>query len=143
MGVRRLLSVRRSAVETAEQIAPAVASLAIVIICSYAVAANQARIATVGVEVMLLVILVNALGYLLGWVLARWYGFDHRHQVTLSIEIGMQNAGMGVALALAHFSAETALPGALFAAWSVITSALISALLRWKSGRPQADVPTG
>lgn len=35
----------------------------------------------------------------------------------------MQNAGLGVALALKHFQPETALPGALFAVWCIITAA--------------------
>lgn len=130
MILRRALSRAPRAVETAEAAAPAIAALAIVVICSYAVAANQERIANVGFVVMGLVILVNAAGYVAGWLLARLYGFDQSHRVTLSIEIGMQNAGMGVALALAHFSPAAALPGALFAAWSVLTSAGITAYLR-------------
>jgi len=80
--------------------------------------------------VVTLVILVNALGYLAGWLLARWYGFDAQHRLTLAIEIGMQNAGLGVALALAHFSPITALPGALFAVWCILTAAGASAWLR-------------
>ena len=116
--------------ETARSISPAVAAIAIVIICSYAVAANQERIAVVGGWVIVTVILLNALGYLAGWWLARMYGFDANYRLTLAIEIGMQNAGLGVALALAHFSAETALPGALFAVWCILTAAGASSWLR-------------
>ncbi len=119
----RLLTVAR-------EISPAVAAIAIVIICSYAVAANQERIAVVGGWVILAVILVNALGYLLGWQLARLYGFDAHHRLTLSIEIGMQNAGLGVALALKHFDPQSALPGALFAFWCILTAAGASSWLR-------------
>ncbi len=115
---------------TVEEIAPAVAALAIIIICSYAVAANHDRIAEVGSTVIVLVILLNALGYLIGGLLARIYKFDRRHQLTLAIEIGMQNAGLGVALALKHFPAETALPGALFAVWCIVTAAGASAWYR-------------
>lgn len=116
----------------ASEIAPAIASLAIIVICAYAVAKNQQQIASVGVLVFVLVILLNALGYLAGWYLAKLYRFDQVHQLTLSIEIGMQNAGMGVALALAHFSdqPEVALPGALFAVWCIITAAGASSWLR-------------
>jgi BASS family bile acid:Na+ symporter len=127
MLVRRLLG---TYLEQAKQIAPAVATIAIIIICSFAVAKNQARIAEVAGVVIALVILVNALGYLAGWLLARWYGFDAQHRLTLAIEIGMQNAGLGVALALAHFSPITALPGALFAVWCILTAAGASAWLR-------------
>jgi BASS family bile acid:Na+ symporter len=116
--------------ETARTLSPAVAAIAIVVICSYAVAANQERIALVGGWVIVMVILINGLGYLAGWGLARLYGFDALHRLTLAIEIGMQNAGLGVALALRHFSPETALPGALFAFWCILTAAAASAWLR-------------
>ncbi|MCW9023285.1 MAG: bile acid:sodium symporter family protein [Gammaproteobacteria bacterium] len=118
----------------AKEFAPALASLAIIIICSYAVAANQTRISNVGIDVLMLVILLNALGYLSGWFLARLYGFDMRHRLALAIEIGMQNAGLGVVLALEHFkdTPETALPGALFAVWCILTAAGATSYLRWK-----------
>lgn len=127
MVLRRLLGNR---LEVARQIAPAVAAVAIVIICSYAVAANQERIANLGGLVMLAVILINALGYFAGWGLARLYRFDYRHRLALAVEIGMQNAGLGVALALEHFTPETALPGALFAVWCILTAAGASGYLR-------------
>ena len=117
-------------------IAPALAVLSIVIICSYAVAANQARIAEVGAQLFMIVILVNLLGYLVGWQLARCYRFEKKLQIALTIEIGMQNAGLGVALALKHFPPETALPGALFAFWCVLTAAGMTGYLRRKPGVP-------
>jgi len=106
-----------------ERTAPGVAALAIIIICSYAVAANESRISQMGLSVLFLVIALNGLGYAGGWGLARLFGFDYRRRLTLAIEIGMQNAGLGVALALKHFSPETALPGALFAVWCILTGA--------------------
>ncbi|MDX1810408.1 MAG: bile acid:sodium symporter family protein [Gammaproteobacteria bacterium] len=112
------------------EIAPAIAVLAIVIICSYAVAANHDRIASMGMQLFVIVALINASGYLFGWYLAKLYGFDKRHQVALTIEIGMQNAGLGVALALKHFSPATALPGAIFAVWCILTAAGMTAYLR-------------
>ncbi len=130
LGLRRLLQLQRGMLDLAEQIAPAVASLSIILICSYAVAANQERLANVGATLIAVVVIVNALGYLLGWQAARLFGFDGRHQLTLAIEIGMQNAGLGVVLALKHFSPETALPGALFAVWCILTSAGAAAWLR-------------
>jgi BASS family bile acid:Na+ symporter len=135
MGVRRILGAR---VRQAREVAPAVAALAIIIICAYAVAANQARIAGIGAEVLVLVVLLNGAGYLAGWWLAALYRFDRRHQMTLAIEIGMQNAGLGVALALKHFSPETALPGALFAVWCILTAAGATAYFR--RARPAVEM---
>jgi len=110
----------------AEQIAPGIAAAAIIIICSYAVAANHDRIADTPTLVVMLVILLNGLGYALGWLAATLFHFDYSHKITLAIEIGMQNAGLGVALALKHFQPETALPGALFAVWCIITAAAMT-----------------
>jgi BASS family bile acid:Na+ symporter len=128
MALRTRLGPRQLA--AAGDIAPAIASLAILIICSYAVAANQTRIGEVGASVFACVIVVNALGYLAGWWLGRLYRFDKHYRFTLAVEIGMQNAGLGVALALAHFPPEAALPGALFAVWCILTAAGFSAWLR-------------
>ena len=116
-------------------------SLAIILICSYAVAANQERLANVGATLIAVVIIVNALGYLLGWQAARLFGFDGRHQLTLAIEIGMQNAGLGVVLALKHFEPETALPGAMFAVWCILTSAGAAAWLRRSKHRDAVLTP--
>jgi len=115
------------------EIAPAIAVLSIVIICSYVVAANQERIADVGIQLLMTVAIINLLGYLAGWQLARLYGFEKKLQIALSIEIGMQNAGLGVALALKHFPPETALPGALFAVWAILTAAGMTAYLKKNS----------
>jgi BASS family bile acid:Na+ symporter len=141
LALRRLLQTQRGMLDAAEQVAPAVASLAIVLICSYAVAANQERLAHVGSTLVAVVIIVNALGYLLGWQAARLFGFDGRHQLTLAIEIGMQNAGLGVVLALKHFEPETALPGALFAVWCILTSAGAAAWLRQSKHREAVLTP--
>jgi BASS family bile acid:Na+ symporter len=133
MAVRRTLGRHLREVR---DLAPALAAVAIVVICSYAVAANQSRIAEVGGWVLLMVVTINACGYLAGWWLAWLYGFDRRHQLTLAIEIGMQNAGLGVALALEHFQPATALPGALFAVWCILTAAGASS---WLRRHPVAD----
>ncbi|MDQ6971787.1 MAG: bile acid:sodium symporter family protein [Mariprofundaceae bacterium] len=125
--------------QRAEAMAPGIAALAIIIICSYAVAANQTRIADTPLLVIGLVILLNALGYGLGWLAAGLFRFDLSHRITLSIEIGMQNAGLGVALALKHFQPETALPGALFAVWCILTAAGMTRLLRHR--QQQAGTP--
>ncbi|PHS72892.1 MAG: bile acid:sodium symporter [Cycloclasticus sp.] len=112
--------------------APTMASLAIIIICAYAVAANHDRLNSISTSLFVVIISVNALGYLFGWAVARFANFKASYRLTLAIEIGMQNAGLGVALALKHFSPETALPGALFAVWCVLTGAGASAWLKRK-----------
>jgi BASS family bile acid:Na+ symporter len=40
--------------------------------------------------------------------------------------VGMQNSGLGVALALEFFSATAALPGAIFSVWHNISGSLLA-----------------
>ncbi|MDY6980758.1 MAG: bile acid:sodium symporter, partial [Pseudomonadota bacterium] len=67
---------------TAREVAPGIAAIAIIVICAYAMAnaANHNALALrdYGLPVLGLVVLLNALGYAGGWLLARLYGFDHR-----------------------------------------------------------------
>ena len=119
------------------EFAPSMASLAIIIICAYAVAANHERLNNISTSLFIIIITVNALGYLFGWLFAKLFNFNASYRLTMAIEIGMQNAGLGVALALKHFSPETALPGALFAVWCVLTGAGASAWLRRKHANQQ------
>lgn len=138
IALQRVLGKRITA---AKAIAPGIAAIAIVIICSYAVASNHQYLSEVGPTVVMLVVVINLAGYALGWVVASVYGFDRSHRLTLSIEIGMQNAGLGVALALAHFTPLVALPGVLFAVWCILTAAGASAWLRRAESRKVQALP--
>jgi len=118
--------------EKAKEIAPGFASLAILLIVGFVTAANVERVQQVTGTVILLVILVNGLGYLLGWLIASLCRFEFTWRITMCIEIGMQNAGLGVILALAHFEPVAALPGALFAIWAILTGAGMTRALHRK-----------
>src|SRR5690606_8424445 len=81
-----------------------VSVVAIVAIVAAVVAGNQSKIATSSLLVFSVVVLHNMLGYVLGYLLARLSGMPLPQRKTLAIEVGMQNSGLGVALASAHFS---------------------------------------
>ncbi|MDP8234585.1 MAG: hypothetical protein P9M06_07320 [Candidatus Saelkia tenebricola] len=80
--------------------------------------------------ILIVVLLLNISGYSLGYGLAKLFKLNMKRRRTLSIEIGMQNAGLGTVLALKYFSSEVALPAALFVIVSVITSALLARVWR-------------
>lgn len=113
-----------------ETVAPGLAAAAILLIVGFVTAANAERISQLSGIMILLVVLVNGLGYLLGWWLGALCRFEFSWRMTLSIEIGMQNAGLGVILALTHFEPAAALPGALFAIWAILTAAGIAKYVR-------------
>ena len=86
---------------------PLVSVVAIVAIVAAVVAGNQSKIATSGLLVFSVVVLHNMLGYVLGYLLARLSGMPLPQRKTLAIEVGMQNSGLGVALASAGAPARS------------------------------------
>ena len=92
------------------------------------VAANAEYIREVGLKTGIAVVLHNLIGLALGYYVARLFGMEIPKARAISIEVGMQNSGLGVALARAHFGAIAALPSAIFSVWHNISG---SALAWW------------
>ncbi len=109
-------------------ILPSVSSAAIIFIVAVIVAANSQSIATVGLLVAIVAIIHNILGFSIGYWVARFFGMDVTRARAVSIEIGMQNSGLAVALANTFFGTLAALPGAIFSVWMNISG---SALAWW------------
>lgn len=117
-----------------EAVSPAVAVVAIVVICCFVIQGARDRLApaALGGGVFAWVVLLNALGFALGALLAGVYRLERPQRITLSIEVGMQNAGMGVVLATRTFPDRpaVAIPAALFTIWCILTAAGLIAVLR-------------
>jgi BASS family bile acid:Na+ symporter len=107
---------------------PSVSSSAIIFIVAVIVAANSASIASVGLLIAVIAIIHNILGFSIGYRVARLFGMEVNRARAVSIEIGMQNSGLAVALANNYFGALAALPGAIFSVWMNISG---SALAWW------------
>ena len=100
--------------------------VAIVFIIAIVVALNQGRIATIGLVTVTGIILHNLSGLTSGYWVAKWLGYDHKTCKTVAIEVGMQNSGLAVALAMKYFTPLSALPGAIFSVWHNISGALLA-----------------
>ena len=72
----------------------------------------------------------NSLGYLLGWNAGHLARFSKAKKRTLSIEVGMQNAGLATVLAGTFFAAQplSVLPCAISCAWHSISGTLLAGL---------------
>jgi bile acid:Na+ symporter, BASS family len=79
------------------------------------------------------VILHNSIGFLGGYYLPKHLGFDNKTCRTLAIEVGMQNSGLGVALAANYFTPLAALPSAFFSIWHNISGSVLAAYWTRKS----------
>lgn len=135
-------SLLRDKVKAAVAVLPLVSVVAIVAIVAAVVAGNQARIASSGLMIFAVVVLHNVLGLLLGYWLAKMSGMSVAKRKAISIEVGMQNSGLGVALATAHFSPLAAVPSAIFSVWHNISGPLVATLYqRFKNEEAPAAVP--
>ena len=107
---------------------PLVSTAAIVLIIAIIVAASRDRLAALSGAVVAAVALHNGAGLAAGYASARVLGMDRARCRTLAIEVGMQNSGLGVALAVKYFGTLAALPGAVFSIWHNLTGAALASI---------------
>ena len=110
-----------------------IASGLILLIIAIIVALNADEIGTLGYGVFAAVALHNIIGLASGYAAGKLTRQTEVTCRTLAIEVGMQNSGLGVALALKYFGPVAALPGAVFSIWHNISGALLAGLWRWQT----------
>ena len=109
---------------------------AILLIIAIVVALNHENLSTVAMPLVCAVVLHNLTGLGCGYVIVRKLGYDSKIARTVAIEVGMQNSGLSVALALKYFTAASALPGAIFSIWHNLSGALFAGYWAKKSNTP-------
>ncbi|WP_185983838.1 bile acid:sodium symporter family protein [Aureimonas mangrovi] len=132
------------AVRAALPMLPLVSVAGIVLIIAAVVSVNQERIATTGLLIFAVVAAHNLFGLALGFFAARQLGLPLAKAKTISLETGLQNSGLGAALAAAHFSPLAAVPSAIFSVWHNISGALAANWMATKtdgSERPVQPAP--
>jgi bile acid:Na+ symporter, BASS family len=117
-------------VEAGVKAIPLVSVIGIVAIVAAVVSVNHVKIAEVGLLISLIVVLHNTLGYLVGYGLGKVFKIGPKQQKAISIEVGMQNSGLGATLAAAHFSPLSAVPSAIFSVWHNISGPIIATIFR-------------
>lgn len=126
-------------VEKSINVIPLISVVAIMIIVSAVVAGNVDTIASAGSIIFAAVVLHNAFGLLFGYITARVLGLDESNRRAISIEVGMQNSGLGVALATAHFGPLAALPSVLGAVWHNISGPILATYWSKKPEKPEVQ----
>lgn len=114
---------------------PIVSVVAIVAIVAAVVSGSRDKILDTGLLIFAVVILHNSLGLLLGFFVAKLLKLNYEDQKAVSIEVGMQNSGLGAALAMAHFSPLAAVPSAIFSVWHNISGPILASYWGWKADR--------
>jgi bile acid:Na+ symporter, BASS family len=129
---------------------PLVSVFAVVLIVSGIIARSKPLIAEHAGVLVAAVVCLHILGFGLGWLMTRMLGFDRLAQRTISIEVGMQNSGLGASLASSpafrtQFSmpAQAALapvPAALSAVTHVVLGSVLASVWARAAAREQSHV---
>ena len=80
----------------------------------------------------------NTIGYILGYSVGRLFNFSVAKKRTLSIEVGMQNAGLGTNLAMTFFVATnpmSVVPCAISCAWHSISGTILANIFAHQSNK--------
>ena len=119
--------------------APLAAVAMITLIVASIIGAGRAEILEAGPRLVAAVFLLHTGGFACGYLLARVLSSGELEARTISIEVGMQNSGLGVVLARQNFASPlVAIPSAISSLFhSLIASALAGVWRR--STPPRAD----
>jgi len=115
---------------------PIVSMAGIALIITIITAAGRDALLTIGPLLIVLVLIHNLCGYLLGYFSGRLFKMSERDCRTIAIEVGMQNAGM--ASALAKTMGKIATVGLAAAVFGPVMNVTGSTLASWWHNRPPA-----
>ncbi|MHC4315646.1 MAG: bile acid:sodium symporter family protein [Planctomycetota bacterium] len=113
-------------IEKVLPIFPAISVTFIIFICSLVIALNKGRLIMITGPILAAGVILNIYGMSAGYGVASLFRMANKRRRTLAIEIGMQNAGLGVILALEQFNERTAIPAAIFVFICIITASIMA-----------------
>lgn len=125
---------------------PVVSMVSIVFIIAIITASSRDKLLDVGPLLIIAAMIHNGCGYLFGYWGARMMGLAEADCRVVSFEVGMQNGGMGSALAINVLkSSDAALAPAIFGPWMNISGSVLASFWRKRlpPGATGAPPPSG
>jgi BASS family bile acid:Na+ symporter len=116
-----------------ERCGPLLASIALLWIIASVVAANRDYLISVSGILVVALLAINAAGYAAGYSVGRLAKQPEHFRRALTLEVGMQNAGLGTALATSLYGAETiaTIPTAAYTFGCMLTGTILA--VWWRS----------
>lgn len=121
---------------------PVLSMTAIIFIIGVIVAINAKNFKDIGLSVAFAVVLHNVIGMISGYYGAKLFKFDEKTARTIAIEVGMQNSGLSVAMAMKYFTPVSALAGAIFSIWHNISGAIFASYCTSKDSKNSDEIRT-
>jgi len=116
-----------------DKLMPIISMVAIGVIILVITSAGRESLLQVGPLLVLAVLIHNVTGYIMGYWISRLLGFKEKECRTISLEVGMQNAGLASGLAIAMGGVATiGLAPAIFGPLMNVSG---SSLATWWNGR--------
>jgi BASS family bile acid:Na+ symporter len=121
-----------------DRVLPLVSMSAICVIILIITSLSRDRLLAVAFALIGAVVCHNALGFLFGYWAGRALRLNETDARTVSIEVGLQNAGMasGLAISVLH-SSDAGLAAAIFGPWMNISGSVLASLWRGRAARPR------
>lgn len=126
-------------------IAPLVSVILIALICASIIGANTKTVLDSALPLFMAVALLHFGGFAVGYLIAKFLKLPERSCRTISIEVGMQNSGLGAVLARTTFPqmAMAPVPSAISASFHSIIGSILAAWWRLRAssqeGGPDVD----
>lgn len=123
----------------ARRIGSTIANLTILWIIAVVVALNREKLHQLGTTLLIALLTLNVLGFAAGYSGSLAMRLPSAMRRALTLEVGMQNAGLGSVLALQMFAGreETALPAAMYTFGCMFTGTLLAGI--WGLWPPEAE----
>jgi BASS family bile acid:Na+ symporter len=130
-------------VKTILPIAPLVSVITIALICASIIGSSAEPLKKSGGKLLLAVFLLHAGGFGLGYLFARLLRYSQINCRTISIEVGMQNSGLGASLAKQHFASMplAPLPCAISATFHSVIGSFLAGIWRLRMPKVEANKP--
>lgn len=124
----------KNKLETVKEVSPIVAILVIVLIVGGVVGLTKDKIIEHAGTLLPAVFIVHSLGFAAGYAIAKLLKLKETSARTISIEVGMQNSGLGTQLAKQHFGNLSATPCAISAFYHCLIGSFVAAI--WSKKKP-------
>ena len=120
----------RAGFAEAKKVLPGIAVAGLACIVGGVVAAHGHAFVRSGFIIFIAVLCHNTLGYVMGYAAGMLARFSRPKLRTVSIEVGMQNAGLATVLAVRHFPAfpEAAIASAVSCVWHSVSGAMLAGI---------------
>lgn len=125
-----------------DKILPFISMCAIPLIVGIIVAAGRNTLLSIGLILIVLVLIHNLVGYLLGYQLSRLMGLHQDEARTIAFEVGLQNAGLasGIAVKMGMVATMGLAPG-VFGSLQNITASMLATWWKKRLKKPLPAAP--